>query len=246
MIMKYKKKIVIIIPARFNSSRFPGKPLEKILGKSMILRVWEKCIKVISKKFVYVATDDKRIADHCQLHGINYLMTRKDCKTGTDRVIEIAKKIQSDLYVNVQGDEPLININDIKKVIKLFFLYKKKKIINAMRRIKNKEEFFSFNVPKVVFDNNYNLIYMSRAAIPSNKQSQFVKAFKQVCIYAFSKKHLLSKNIFNNKSNLEMIEDIEILRFIENSFSVKMVEVSGNSISVDTRKDLKKVINILK
>ena len=110
----------------------------------------------------------------------------------------------------------------------------------------SKEEFFSFNVPKVVFDNNYNLIYMSRAAIPSNKQSQFVKAFKQVCIYAFSKKHLLSKNIFNNKSNLEMIEDIEILRFIENSFSVKMAEVSGNSISVDTRKDLKKVINILK
>jgi len=244
--MKYKKRIVIVIPARFNSSRFPGKALAKILGKSMILRVWEKCIKVISKKFVYVATDDKRIADHCQLHGINYLMTRKDCKTGTDRIIEVAKKIQSDLYVNVQGDEPLINTNDIKKVIKLFFLYKKKKIINAMRRIKNKEEFFSLNVPKVVFDNNYNLMYMSRATIPSNKQNQFVQAFKQVCIYAFSRKHLLSKNIFNNKSNLEMIEDIEILRFIENSFSVKMVEVSGNSISVDTRKDLKKVINILK
>jgi 3-deoxy-manno-octulosonate cytidylyltransferase (CMP-KDO synthetase) len=244
--MKYKKKVVIVIPARFNSSRFPGKALAKILGKSMILRVWEKCIKVISKKFVYVATDDKRIADHCQLHRINYLMTRKDCKTGTDRVIEVAKKIQSDLYVNVQGDEPLINTNDIKKVIKLFFLYKKKKIINAMRRIKNKEEFFSLNVPKVVFDNNYNLIYMSRAAIPFNKQNQLVKAFKQVCIYAFSRKHLLSKNIFNNKSNLEMIEDIEILRFIENSFSVKMVEVSGNSISVDTKKDLRKVVNILK
>jgi 3-deoxy-manno-octulosonate cytidylyltransferase (CMP-KDO synthetase) len=244
--MKCKKKIVIIIPARFNSSRFPGKPLAKILGKSMILRVWEKCIKVISKKFVYVATDDKRIADHCQLHSINYLMTRKDCKTGTDRVIEVAKKIQSHLYVNVQGDEPLININDIKKVIKFFFLYKKKNIINAMRRIKDKEEFFSFNVPKVVFDNNYNLIYMSRGAIPSNKKNRFLKAFKQVCIYAFSRKHLLSKNIFNNKSNLEMIEDIEILRFIENSFSVKMAEVSGNSISVDTRKDLKKVINILK
>jgi 3-deoxy-manno-octulosonate cytidylyltransferase (CMP-KDO synthetase) len=244
--MKCKKKIVIIIPARFNSSRFPGKPLAKILGKSMILRVWEKCIKIISKKFVYVATDDKRIADHCQLHGINYLMTRKDCKTGTDRVIEVAKKIQSHLYVNVQGDEPLININDIKKVIKLFFLYKKKNIINAMRRIKDKEEFFSFNVPKVVFDNNYNLIYMSRGAIPSNKKNRFLKAFKQVCIYAFSRKHLLSKNIFNNKSNLEMIEDIEILRFIENSLPVKMVEVSSNSISVDTKKDLKKVINILK
>jgi 3-deoxy-manno-octulosonate cytidylyltransferase (CMP-KDO synthetase) len=112
--MRYKKKIVIIIPARFNSTRFPGKPLAKILGKSMILRVWEKCIKVISKNFVYVATDDKKIADHCQLHGINYLMTRKNCKTGTDRVIEVAKKIQSDLYLNVQGDEPLINIKDIK------------------------------------------------------------------------------------------------------------------------------------
>ena len=244
--MRYKKKIVIIIPARFSSTRFPGKPLAKILGKSMILRVWEKCIKVIPKNFVYVATDDKRIADHCQLHGINYLMTRKNCKTGTDRVIEVAKKIQSDLYLNVQGDEPLINIKDIKKIIRLFFLYKKKKIINAMCRIKNKEEFFSFNVPKVVFDDNYNLIYMSRAAIPSNKQNQFMRAFKQVCIYAFSRKHLLLENIFNNKRNLEMIEDIEILRFVENSLPVKMVEVSSNSISVDTKKDLRKVINILK
>jgi 3-deoxy-manno-octulosonate cytidylyltransferase (CMP-KDO synthetase) len=244
--MRYKKKIVIIIPARFNSTRFPGKPLAKILGKSMILRVWEKCIKVISKNFVYVATEDKKIADHCQLHGINYLMTRKNCKTGIDRVIDVAKKIQSDLYLNVQGDEPLINIKDIKKIIRLFFLYKKKKIINAMCRIKNKEEFFSFNVPKVVFDDNYNLIYMSRAAIPSNKQNQFIRAFKQVCIYAFSRKHLLSENIFNNKRNLEMIEDIEILRFVENSLPVKMVEVSSNSISVDTKKDLRKVINILK
>ena len=115
-----------------------------------------------------------------------------------------------------------------------------------MCRIKNKEDFFSFNVPKVVFDNNYNLIYMSRAAIPSNKQNQFIRAFKQVCIYAFSRKHLLSENIFNNKRNLEMIEDIEILRFVENSLPVKMVEVSSNSISVDTKKDLRKVINILK
>jgi 3-deoxy-manno-octulosonate cytidylyltransferase (CMP-KDO synthetase) len=244
--MSYKKKIVIIIPARFNSTRFPGKPLAKILGKSMILRVWEKCIKVISKNFVYVATDDKKIADHCQSQGINYLMTSKNCKTGTDRVIEVAKKIQSDLYLNVQGDEPLINIKDIKKIIRLFFLYKKKKIINAMCRIKNKEEFFSFNVPKVVFDDNYNLIYMSRAAIPSNKQNQFIRAFKQVCIYAFSRKHLLSENIFNHKRNLEMIEDIEILRFVENSLPVKMVKVSSNSISVDTKKDLRKVINILK
>ena len=115
-----KLDYLIVIPARYKSSRFEGKPLADNNGKSMIERVWEKCSETSPKKNIIVATDDKRIFQHCRSKEINVLMTSKKCLTGSDRVAEVAKKIEAKFYVNVQGDEPLINPKDILKVIKDF------------------------------------------------------------------------------------------------------------------------------
>ncbi len=235
---------IIVIPARYASTRLPGKPLVKINGKTMLQRVYEKCCLAVKKKNIIVATDSKKIADHCKKKKLNFLMTSKKCLTGTDRVAEVSKKIKRDFYINVQGDEPLIKVEDLIKIIN----YAKRnpnKIINAMCSIKNRIDYFNSNIPKLVFDNSKNLVYMSRAAIPSNKKNKFIKSYKQVCIYSFPRKML---KIFSNqkvKTLNEKIEDIEILRFIDLGFKVKMIEVSESSIAVDTKKDLMKVRRIL-
>ncbi len=231
---------LIVIPARYNSSRFPGKPLADIKGKSMIFRVWEKCLQVAKSKNILVATDDERIMSHCLKNSINAEMTSSECLTGTDRLFEIAKKKKHETYINVQGDEPLISPYDIETVISSS-LKKPEFTFNAMCEIKNETDFRNPNIPKVVADKNRNLLYMSRAQIPSNKKLNFVRAMKQVCIYAFPRDILLSFGAQKEKTPLELIEDLEILRLIELGHTVKMVEVSGSSIAVDTKEDLEKV-----
>ena len=171
-------------------------------------------------------------------------MTSSNCLTGTDRVAEVAKIIDADIYINVQGDEPLINPQDIKSVIDEGIKYPKK-IINCMCPIKNENDFFNANVPKVVFAPNGELLYMSRAAIPANKTLTFLEAFKQVCIYSFPKEALLNYAAVSSKTNLESIEDIEILRFLELGYKVHMIKVSDSSIAVDTPEDLSRVKKIL-
>ena len=114
------RDFLLVIPARYKSSRFPGKPLIDINGKSMLRRVWEKCVESSSEKNVIIATDDARIEEHCLQFGMNSIMTSENCLTGTDRVAEVAKKIDADFYVNVQGDEPLINPRDIEAVVRAF------------------------------------------------------------------------------------------------------------------------------
>ena len=238
-----KNSYLIVIPARYSSTRLPGKPLLKILKKTMLFRVWETCIKVDGSDKVLVATDDKRIAQHCEEMGMNFIMTSKSCKTGTDRVIEVAKKIKCDFYINVQGDEPLINKRDISKVIDT---YKKNMfhIVNGMAKISNEKDFRNLNVPKVVTGKDKILLYISRSSIPISKKNEFHMGFRQVCIYAFSHHALRGKNLFNKKSKLELIEDIEILRFLEHGYKIKMVNLSDKSIAVDTSKDLLRVKKI--
>jgi len=233
---------VIIIPARHNSTRFPGKPLVNILGESLIYRVWRKCASAVGWSNVYVATDDNRIKEHCQDLCIQYVMTDKGCSTGTDRVAEAYEKIDKnyDTIINVQGDEPLINYKDILKIGNKHS-WNKFDIYCGMSKINNEDEFKNPNVIKIVTDDDNNLLYASRAGIPTDKKLGFSKAYKQVCVYAFSSWNL---NWFysNCKSNLEEIEDIEILRFLNsNECKVKMVEVSGSSIAVDIPEDVKRV-----
>jgi 3-deoxy-manno-octulosonate cytidylyltransferase (CMP-KDO synthetase) len=230
----------IIIPARYQSSRFPGKPLIDILGRSMIHRVWEQCKEVLPSTNIFVATDSEKIADHCSKNNIQALLTSSECLTGTDRVYEASKQIQAETIINVQGDEPLIDPEDIKKVIEEAKKYPSQ-IINAMCPILEEKDFRSINIPKVVFRKDFQLLYMSRAPIPIDKINSFSKAWKQVCIYAFPKIALQDFARESFKTPLEFLEDIEILRFLELGYDIKMIEVSTSSIAVDVPDDIARV-----
>lgn len=239
------KNSVIIIPTRMDSKRLPGKFLIKILGKTILQRVWQQCCKALPQNQVYVATDSEKIKDHCNEKGMQCIMTGV-CLTGTDRVAQAYLKLNKhyDTVINVQADEPLIEPGDILKVAEAFQNNRFSDVHCGMCEIKSANDFINPNIIKIVFNKNKKLLYASRAAIPYHQKSSFVKAYKQVCIYAFSPEDLLTFN--NKKSYLEYIEDIEILRFLEKGYDIKMVEVSNSSISVDVREDLIKVENAIK
>ena len=241
------KKTKIVIPARLKSTRLPGKPLKKILGKEMIIRVSDICNKVVQKKDIVIATDNFSIKGICQKQGYPSIMTSKKCKTGTDRVYKAIQGVKTDIIINVQGDEPMISPSDIKKVINA-----KKKFYNHVVcgycEISYKDA-ESNNVPKVVINRNSELQYISRSLIPglkNKKDAKKIKYFKQVCIYGFNKKELSKFYNYQGKSKIENMEDIEILRFFDLKIPIKMVRVSSKSISVDTIKDLNRVKKVLK
>ena len=233
-------EILIVIPARYQSTRFPGKPLVDIHGKSMLRHVWEKCVKATKLDRVLVATDDDRILEHCQNHDMQVELTSSDCHTGTDRLYEVAQKRKADVYINVQGDEPMVSPDDIKAVIDAS-QNEPDITFNAMCKINEETDFKNPNVPKVVTQKDGYLLYMSRAPIPTNKQFGFETAMKQVCIYAYPRDVLIAFGSLKEKTPLESIEDLEILRLLELGYEVKMIEVSGSSVAVDTPKDLEKV-----
>ncbi len=235
---------VIIIPARYQSKRLPGKPLIDLNGKPMLQRVWEKCAKAKSPNEIFIATDDIRIKNFCKIQNYNYIMTSKKCLTGTDRIAEAAKTIKAKNFINVQGDEPLILPSDIKKMILASSKYNY--VLNAMCEVKNEKEYRSSHVPKLTVDNDNFLMYMSRSPIPGNKDNKFEYCLKQVCIYSFPRNLLLKFSKVKKKSFFEFMEDIEILRFLEKGIKVKMIKVSNSSIGVDTMKDVHKVRKLIK
>ena len=177
-------KFIVVIPARYKSKRLPGKPLANIGGLPMIVRTYNQCKKVVKKNQIIVATDSVKIKKVCDVYKINSLITSSKCLTGTDRVAEVAKKINCSFYINVQGDEPFFNPYDLKTLINVA---KKRpnEIINGYAEIKDKKLFFSPSIPKLVFDKNGYLLYMSRGLIPSNKKFEFKKAWRQICAYSF-------------------------------------------------------------
>ena len=235
----------IIIPARYGSSRYRGKPLVKILGREMVLRVADICKKIKNVK-VFIATDSKKIANVVEKNGYEYIFTSSACLTGTDRVAEASKKIRSKIYVNVQGDEPTIDPSDIIKVINA-----KKKfpnhVICGYDKVHDFEKAESLNLPKVVVNSKGELIYISRALVPgTKKKNQRIQYHKQVCIYAFNKKQLEKFYSTKKKSETESIEDIEILRFFDLGEKIKMIKLNSNSVAVDEISDVKKAEKILK
>lgn len=235
------KDYIVVIPARLKSTRLPEKPLIEIMGKSIIQRTYEQCLKAVEEELVYVATDSDRIYKHCEALGMNVLMTSDKALTGTDRVSEVAKRIKAKYYINVQGDEPVFNPEDIKTLLAKIKLFSDDSIIiNGFAPIKTENEFNSPSVPKVVFRPNGDLLYMSRSPIPGNKSLKFNKAWRQVCIYAFPYEALMNFSSVE-KTVLEEEEDIEILRFLELNYTVKMIELSSQSIPVDLPEDILKV-----
>ena len=237
-------KIIAVIPARYKSSRFPGKPLSDIHGKPMIWWVYQHCLKVPEFNEVYVATDDERIRETCEQFDMNVVMTSEDNPTGTDRVGEVAEKISADIYVNVQGDEPLMEPRVMSATVQPFFTNPEILISNCMTRINNPIDVVNFTIPKVITNKDNDAVYVTRSTAPYPKGSISYAYYKQVCVYAFKPEALRFFRDYGKeygKAKIEEIEDIEVLRFIENGFKIKFVEVQSESIAVDTPKDLEKV-----
>lgn len=236
-------KLVLVIPARYESSRFPGKPLLMINGESMIKRVYDICLKSFDVESIYVATDDERILSHCYEEKIKCLMTSKKCLTGTDRVAEVSKVIDADFYINVQGDEPVFNYKDIDVLVNEVLNNPEYEVFCGYSELTDINRLNSKDTPKLVINDFEELLYISRSLIPGSKSDNVLRGFRQICAYAFSKKSL---ELFDNKKTyLEEIEDIEILRFIEKGIKVKMVRMSQDSIPIDREEDLNRVLNYL-
>lgn len=239
-------KIIGIIPARYKSSRFPGKPLSDIHGKPMVWWVYRAAKQVKQLEEVYVATDDDRIRSACEQLSLKVIMTSENNPTGTDRVAEVSRKVKADLYVNIQGDEPLLEPSTIEQVI-LPFLVKKPAfaVANLMTEIRNMAELVNSNVPKIVVNKDSDAIFFSRLPIPYPKGKTDVRYFKQVCVYGFTPGALERFSLLE-RGRIECLEDIELLRFIENNIKIRMVEVERDTIGVDTFSDLERVQEILK
>jgi len=231
------KDYVVIIPARIGSTRLPNKPLIDIHGKPMILHTLDRAYEAVEKERVFIATDSKVISDVCTLAGANVIMTSDKCLTGTDRVAEVACKLPAKSYINLQGDEPMMDPSNILKVIEAS-QKSPNSIINAWAWIKSEAEFRSRSIPKVVIRRDGRLMYMSRAPIPGTKADTFTFSRKQVCVYGFPRESLVAFSQNNGKAEHENSEDIEILRFLEMGWEVEMIELSGNFRAVDTPEDL--------
>lgn len=237
------KNILGIIPARFQSSRFPGKPLADIHGKPMIAYVYENAKQVSYFDDVLIATDDERIASECDRLGMSFVMTSTEHKTGTDRIAEVAQKYDANFYVNIQGDEPLVTCDTIVKALQPMLNEDDFDVINLMTEIKDISDLVNSTIPKVVVNARNEAVFFSRAPIPYPKNIR-PKYYKQVCVYVFKKEALRRFATFE-QGHIEQYEDIEMLRFIENRMIIKMVEVNEALVAVDTVADLELVRNIL-
>ncbi len=207
----------------------------------LIVRVCRRVASALGPENTYVATDDDRIRDVVIKAGYQCVMTSSDAMTGTDRVYEASQQIEADIFVNVQGDEPLIDPNDIHRVVQA----KKDNpdvVINAMCKISVEEDPFSAKLPKPVVDRQNRLLYMSRAMVPASKdlteRLDGIEYYKQVCIYAFDRSELELFGSVVQKTELESSEDIEILRFLELGQTVQMLETSNVSVAVDFPEDV--------
>jgi len=229
-----------IIPARYQSTRFPGKPLVSILGKPMIIWVCEATATTLGKKNTYVATDSITIKDEVESYGYNVIMTSEKCLTGTDRVAEASRHILADVYLNIQGDEPMIEPRDIRHILNQKMKFPNH-VVNGKKIISN-EDVNDRNLIKVVCNADDELIYMSRLPVPGTKGDGRINPiyYKQICLYAYSKAELAAFYA-NVKADYERAEDIEILRFFNLGIRVKMIETFRDTIAVDIPSDVKKV-----
>lgn len=232
-------EIVAIIPARFQSTRFPGKPLADICGKPMIWWVYNQVSRVKRFKNVYVAIDDIRIKEVCEDLGIKYIMTRDDHPEHISRIHEVSEKISADLYVCVNGDEPLISPECIEQVLPTvvsdnFFFG------GAIRKLTDPVETIDPGNIKVAIAKDGRCVYISRTPVPYPKGTLLFNYNKYVGIECFSKA-ALDFFVSTPQGELEKIEDIDHLRFLEHGKELMFTYVDSESISVDTYKDLEKV-----
>ena len=237
------KKVIGIIPARYQSSRLPGKPLKDIFGKPMIYWVAQQ-VEASNLEEYYVATDDDRIFNTCKKHLIPCIMTSVECLNGTERVAEVATKIKADYYVNIQGDEPCIKIDAINTFVASLQKFEQVNFIQAVSKIAETELTSSESIVKVVITKNNEILYYSRLPIPYSREKNKIKEvhYKSLGLYLYSRDFLFKYSLMGS-SKLENTEHIEQLRILENGISIHAVEVNDDGISVDTEEDLVKIRN---
>ena len=232
-----RMKALCIIPARYASTRLPGKPLRDIAGKPMIVRVYERAVQAKRVQDVVVATDDERIRTAVEEHGGRAVMTRTDHATGTDRLAEVAEKMTDyDLIINVQGDEPLIDPAVIDALVEPFLVDETLPMATAKTLLMDEEEIVNPNNVKVITDLSGNALYFSRARIPYAR-NEGAKVYKHIGIYAYRRDFLLSYARMA-QTPLERSESLEQLRALENGHRIHVIETDAVFIGVDTEEDL--------
>ncbi|MBR1506438.1 MAG: 3-deoxy-manno-octulosonate cytidylyltransferase [Eubacterium sp.] len=237
-------KIVGIIPARYQSSRFPGKPLALINGKPMIWWVYKQASRVTEFDELMVATDSDKIYDACREYDINVVMTKDTHPTGTDRLGEIAEKSDADFFVNIQGDEPLIEPEVIKSIVDYKIENPDVDVINTMTVLKENQDVNDISIVKVAAAKNKDMLYLSRSPIPRSKKGEEVRYMRHLGLYGLSREALLFYS-HTERGFLESIEDVEMLRFLENGYRIKILEVETKSLGVDNPEDIAKVESVM-
>ena len=238
-------RIVAAIPARLNSSRLPKKLLRDICGKTLITRTYEATVNSNLFDDVLVITNSSEIIAELERSKVKYIFDDQNYQTGTDRIAGVASKIEADIIINVQGDEPFINSNTIESILNTFKHDKENniKIVSVMTPIKDDQELKNPNNVKVFTDVSNNAIYFSRHPIPFKIDLNISKAHKHVGIYAFRKKSLIEFAKLK-VGKLESSEKIEALRLIENDIKIKMINSNDTFIGIDTEEDIQKAIKI--
>jgi 3-deoxy-manno-octulosonate cytidylyltransferase (CMP-KDO synthetase) len=237
-------KVVAIIPARWASTRFPGKPLHDIAGKPLIQHVWERCIEAESFDQVIVATDDMRIAEAVFNFGAQVSMTSAHHPSGTDRIAEVARKLKKiSVIFNIQGDEPMIHPVLLKRLVKKMLASDKIEIITAAVPISEEEAQSEHNV-KVVIDSLGDALYFSRSRIPFPRGSSRAPTYKHLGIYGYRRRALLAF-VQTPPSPLEKSEQLEQLRALENGMKIHVILSETSSIGVDTPEDAKEAERLI-
>jgi 3-deoxy-manno-octulosonate cytidylyltransferase (CMP-KDO synthetase) len=241
-------KVLVVIPARYGAKRFPGKPLAPIAGKPMIQHVFERARKAKTVSRVVVATDDDRIRNAVQGFGGEAVMTRTDHRSGTDRISEVSAHIPADIYVNVQGDEPLVSPETIDTVVAEMVADESIQIATPCVLITEAQDIADPNVVKVVRDFEGNGMYFSRAPIPWVRDPDSgiaVSHWKHLGLYAFRHSALVEYPTLP-PGELEPIEQLEQLRWLENGFRIRVVETTHDAVSVDVPADVERVEKLIR
>lgn len=241
-------KVVVVIPARYASTRLPGKPLLPLAGKPMIERVYERAKLAQRVNRVLVATDDERIVEAVERFGGEARMTRSDHRTGTERVAEVAAHEAGDLFVNVQGDEPLLDPVALDTAVASLLEEPAAAIATVATPIKTPADIMDPNVVKTVLDFDCNALYFSRAPVPWVRDTASkiqVRHLKHLGLYVFQREALLEYPTLP-QGELERVEQLEQLRWLENGWKIRVAEVEHDAVSVDVPEDVARVEELLK
>ena len=240
-------QVVVVIPSRYAATRLPGKPLVNLAGKPMVQRVYEQAKLAQTVHKVLVATDDQRIVDAVLAFGGEARMTRSDHRTGTERIAEVAAHEAGDVFVNVQGDEPLIDPVAVDTAVAALLEDPPAQIATVATPIRHVPDIMDPNVVKTVLDFDSNALYFSRAPIPwvrDTPQKVHVKYWKHLGLYVFQRDALLEYPTLP-QGELEKIEQLEQLRWLENGWKIRVAEVEHDAVSVDVPEDVTRVEKLL-